>query len=767
MNDNQLTSIKIQLEPRSIASCDQIPAELAFMRKKALQHQVDVFEKSRQADIILDLAPTGTGKTQAGLSVILHQSQQNAIYLAPTNALVEQQRVAAEKFVQKSGLPHLVKSASAKEIKTWPEGLVGKRSGEKLYNVLRNPATVFDDIKANQPILLVTNPDIFYYATFFGYNKLDQMNIASSFLNSFGTVIIDEFHLYDAKQLVSLIFYLTFSKIFRFFENGRKIVLLTATPEPACEIALDNLQTQGVKIVRVNGDTNINNNNANNLLPSQTAVNLELRPAPDQEEWLKELGEEIFEKWQKFPDQNGAVILDSLDVINRLSDLLQQKGLTDVVGRITGPAPKLDRQRAMQCPIILATSTVDVGFNFEKEPEPIRQNLDWLIFSCRDQAAFWQRLGRVGRVLGKSETNIPSEAIAYLPSNAWLEGLSTLDINGGYKSLKETLGQLSCLEKPFLRAYWRSEAFLEIARPLLEIEKTLENLPSKVLVDQLFTAMQEILGGKHNWDYYRYRMRILLGANEIAKTSLKDLKKQWKYLKGGQAFMKKFLEVAHPEDFEDLQAGRITIEKVENFLHEDLELAKELQNFAKIWVASYDPLFQFRYSLFESIAIYDPKGLLLDVATETFIDPIHLLRNYEFLYDGNVLEITSRAKVKYELSFSLRHHGDQQDFVYQQLNKLTAFAGCQIQRKQAGAIAPTPFLQELEKHLLSGVIICPIKNATVLYQLKKQRIIAYLITVKCDDYEKEYCFLPGLNGILAMAMKSQQLRLPDDEPFII
>ncbi|MGL5509847.1 MAG: type I-D CRISPR-associated helicase Cas3', partial [Microcoleaceae cyanobacterium] len=118
-------------------------------------------------------------------------------------------------------------------------------------------------------------------------------------------------------------------------------------------------------------------------------------------------------------------------------------------------------------------------------------------------------------------------------------------------------------------------------------------------------------------------------------------------------------------------------------------------------------------------------------------------------------------------SFSLRYHGDQQDFIYRQLNKLTAFADCQIQRKLAGAIAPTPFLQELQKYLLSGVIICPIKNATILYLLKKQRIIGYPINVKCDNSQKEYCFLPGLNGILAIAMKSKQLRLPDDEPFII
>lgn len=157
MDNNKLC---IQLEPKSIAACSALPSELAFMAN-ALQHQVDVFEKSRNHDIILALAPTGTGKTNAGLSVILHQPNKSAVYIAPTNALITQQVEAAEKFVRDAGLPHVVKAASAKEIKNWSDDKVGRRSGEKLYNVLRNPATIFPEVGANRPILLVTNPDIF------------------------------------------------------------------------------------------------------------------------------------------------------------------------------------------------------------------------------------------------------------------------------------------------------------------------------------------------------------------------------------------------------------------------------------------------------------------------------------------------------------------------------------------------------------------------------------------------------------------------------
>lgn len=751
-----------KLEPRSISGCVSLPDELAFMGN-ALQHQVDVFEQSRHADIVLDSAPTSTGKTKAGLTVLLHQPTKSAVYVAPTNALVEQQREAAEKFVQEAGLPHVVKAASAREVREWPDDKVGKRSGEKLYNVLRNPVTIFSDVGANKPILLVTNPDIFYYATFFAYNKLDRVNIASGFYTKFATVIFDEFHLYDAKQLVGLLFYLAYSHIFGFFQNNRRVILLTATPERACELALENLSARGVKIARIDGETG-----DSNLLPSQTAINLELRSQPDKEQWLPELANEVVKRFRERPDQNGAVILDSLELINRLSDLLQKQGLGNYVGRITGPAPLADRKRAMQCRIILATSTVDVGFNFERNPAPSRQNLDWLIFSARDRAAFWQRIGRVGRVLGKTETDIASEAIAYLPALAWEQGLTSLDCSGGRAALTQTLATVSCLEKPFLLAYWRSEAFLEIARPLLEIEEMFaEGLAGSELIPQLFETLKSTLGGSRTWDDYRYRMKVLRASEQITKTSLKSLKSQWKYIKGGQAFMKTFIKAQYPEDWEDLKAGHTTLEQYEEHFKENHEAVAELKEFAEVWNASYAPIFQFRSGLFESLRIRDPLHLLLDESNETYLDPFHLLRYYEFTENGEFIEIMGRAKATYDLSFRLRYNATWQEFVNKELNKLTAFRNCRVERRQGGAIAPTPLLNELEKHLLPGVIICPIANAGAIYQVQKEGIMSYPIGIVCNDAQKEYRFLPGLAGILTMAIKGMQLRLPDDEPLIV
>ena len=755
-------SISIELEPKSIASCEP-PEDLKFLGH-TLQHQVDVFEKSRDHDIIMDLAPTGTGKTKAGLSVLLHNRDRSAIYIAPTNALVEQQTEAAKQFVKDANLNHFVIAASAKEVRQWSNDRVGSRSGEKIYNLLRNPAILFPELEEHRPILLITNPDLFYYATFFSYSRLDRFNLATSFYNQFATVIIDEFHLYDAKQLVSFFFYLSFSKIFRFFDDGRKIVLLTATPEKICDAALTQLKSQGVRIARIDGE-----GITDQMLPSQTSVKLEIRPQLDRDSLLDVIADEVADRFKKFPDSNGAIILDSLDYINQLSDRLDKKGLNSFSARITGATKgKSERKKAAQLPIILATSTVDVGFNFDRNIEIDRQNLDWLIFTARDRSAFWQRIGRVGRVLGKSEVNIPSEAIAYLPEAAWEQGILDLNCDGGRAALSQKLEELTCLEKPFLKVYWQSEAFLEIARPLLEMEEKLENMPEAKLIPQLFETMRSILGGKRTWAERRYRMNVLRASEKIVKEiSPKTIKEKWKYVKGGHAFIKTFLQTKYPEKYNELESGLVTMAEWEHEFQEYEDAAIELIEFAEYWSKSYAPLFQFRESLFENLGISDPHGLMLDFSDETEVDPIHLLRYYEFAAKDSKIELTKRANPPYTISFSLRFHGSKDDFVKTQLNKLIILKNCKIQRTLDGAIFPTPLIKSLEKELLSGVIICRIVSHVAYFKLIKMRIKSYPITVKCNDFEKEYIFLPALSGILTAAMSGVSIRLMDEENFWI
>ena len=769
MGDATVDSLNVLLEPRHIATCphpDMPPELVKAFGHGVLQHQNEVYLAAKDHDIVLDLAPTGTGKTKAGLSVIDHNRDRNAIYIAPTNALIEQQTDAAAQFLNAAGLPHIVKAASAKHVKEWPDDRVGKRPGEKLYNMLREPATIFPEC-GGRPLLLVTNPDIFYYAAFFQYGPKDRSNIASEFYSSFSTIIFDEFHLYDAKQLVSLLFYLALSKVFGYFEQQRKIILLTATPEPACEAALALLQQAGTAIKSVDGNS-VNTHQ----IPSQTSVNLEIRKYLEKNQLISEITTQAIGRLKSQPDCYGAVILDSKDTLNRIADQLRQKGYEQYFGRITGDTPKQDRYSAAQKQVILATSTVDVGFNFEREVETDRQNLDWLIFSCRDRFAFWQRVGRVGRVLGKTMTDLPSDAIAYLPEDAWDQGMANLPQDAGRSELQAKLESLDCLKKPFLDIYWRSEAFLEIARPLRELETSLEGLPQASLITELYQVLQQIFQGKRSWGYYRKRIQLLYGAENIAKSSLREIQKEWRFIKNSQCFLKNFIEVCCPEDHAAIESGEESIESVVELLAKDPSLAEDLKDYARIYHASYAPIFRFRDSLFENVKVQDPHKLLLDDAGETILDPIHLLRFYEFAPDGDQsngdqVVALSRVEKPYTLVFTLQVDS-LEAFDHNYLGRLLAFENCSITRYQGDAIRPTRLLQVIDKHPIPGVVIEEHRgNRWAIIKLRKQGLDCYPIHVSGYDSprSRDYLFFPSLSGILAIAMAGEALKTPDNQAF--
>lgn len=771
-------SLRIQLEPRGISTCPN-PA-LPLLLKAAfpqgmLQHQVDLYKAAEANDIVLDTAPTGTGKTKAGLSVIHLNPTRNAIYIAPTNALIEQQTEAAREFVETTGLPHIVKAASAQRIREWPIDRVGKRPGEKIYNALREPATIFPACGGNRPLLLVTNPDIFYYAAFFQYGDKDKNNIASEFYSGFSTIIFDEFHLYDAKQLVSLLFYLTLSKIFGYFDQNRKIVLLTATPEPACEAALGVLQSAGTKVKSIDGQ-----GREHPEIPSQTAVNLELRKYLEKESLINEITAEVIDRLKNQPDKYGAVILDSKDTLNRIAEQLQARGYESLRRRITGNTPQDQRHIAAQKQVILATSTVDVGFNFEREISPDRQNLDWLIFSSRDRFSFWQRLGRVGRVLGKSQTELSSDAIAYLPEKAWEEGIESLDTQGGRVSLQIALEALDCMKKPFLDIYWKSEAFLEIARPLLELESALQNLEQAHLIDDLYQTLQTLFKGRRTWKFYKHRMRLITFAEQLSKQPITPTREgQWSFttvlFKGPdyirRSFIEQFMDVHYPEELEALKSGDLRIEEIEAHLKKNDDFADELREFSVFWKTVWSPIFRFRDSLLPGLAIHDPKKFLLDEVGETNLDPFHLLRFYEFVSDGNQIEVTDRVEETFQLSFRLAVD-DIDRFEATKLAKLWAFKDMSIRRSVGNTARPTKLPDSLEKafqdSMIPGVVIKEHRtNRWAIIKLKKLGLDCYPILVSSPDHvkDKEFLFFPSLSGILAIASAGIALKSPDNEEF--
>ena len=130
-------------------------------------------------------------------------------------------------------------------------------------------------------------------------------------------------------------------------------------------------------------------------------------------------------------------------------------------------------------------------------------------------------------------------------------------------------------------------------------------------------------------------------------------------------------------------------------------------------------------------------------------------------------DITGRANENYELIFRLSYPDTWQDFVNTELNKLTAFKNCRIERQLGGAVKPEALIQVMKKPFMPGVIIAEKENQHIIFQMRREGIACYPIIIQCNNAQKEYRFLPGIAGILTIAIKGKQLRLPDDEPFIV
>lgn len=82
----------------------------------------------------------------------------------------------------------------------------GLRPGETLQRLIHNYLEFELQVTRRQPLILVVNPDIFYYALYFRYGAHDRRNVFERFLTAFDYIVVDEFHYYDYKQLANFLF---------------------------------------------------------------------------------------------------------------------------------------------------------------------------------------------------------------------------------------------------------------------------------------------------------------------------------------------------------------------------------------------------------------------------------------------------------------------------------------------------------------------------------------------------------------------------------
>ena len=592
-----------------------------------LYHQQRTYDALKTNDLVINTYNTGTGKTRAALLRLFDVKNENVLFIAPTNELIHQHANDIQKFVEEQDLNFYVAEVTGQKLREWE--VVDNpgyrlRNPRKLHELIRNPRVYFPEMTQSKPLILVTNPDIFYLCFYSAYSQLDTANLFRHFLQDFDYVVIDEFHYYNAKQLANFLMFFILSKKFGYFDNNqRKVCLLSATPD---EKVLTYLDTIGLKYAHISSDNEpIESNNYEKI---QTLSELELTiHSGKMQNLLKARPEWISDPLRS--GKEGAVISSSLRTINEIKQILQTAGLKEKIGLITGAVATEERRDATKSfPLVLATPTVDIGYNFKKMNKS-RQNIDFVCFDALYGSEFTQRIGRVGRLLGKEDTTHASIAHAFVPGQlqAQLQPGKTYDRREFATLVKESLGE----DNQFYH-YIQSYAVLEAFYPLYELyRQTLEGRQDKIR--EIFETIRQVFAPESDTTFDEMFKKVRWHVTyETVINAFKDniyndyVRHQWKRTAWSycrhQAWMNGTLET-----FEKLP------KKKEKIVLATL-LKNNRTNIIEHAEQEYTPiksLFNFRSSdVGIRCGIYDPNHIFQNTAKHTEYDLFHVLSHCEF-----------------------------------------------------------------------------------------------------------------------------------------
>ena len=161
-----------------------------------LYHQQRTCEALQENELVINSYNTGTGKTKAALFHLFDLKGENVLFIAPTNELIRQHVEDIQKFVEQYSdrLDFHVLEVNAEKLRELDAGDdFEQRNPKKLHELIQNPLKYFPEMEHKKPIILVTNPDIFYLCFYFAYSRLDERNLFADFLKGFDYIIVDEF----------------------------------------------------------------------------------------------------------------------------------------------------------------------------------------------------------------------------------------------------------------------------------------------------------------------------------------------------------------------------------------------------------------------------------------------------------------------------------------------------------------------------------------------------------------------------------------------
>ena len=334
------------------------------------------FDKFPEFTIIT--APTGTGKSYAFpfpvMNALKHPNpfdvgKIRGLIVLPTNALIEE----------------LSKNFSA----TYPilkvKNITGNTLDEFAIKGFDRWLKVLELCKESD--LIITNPDIINYAMHGGYHKFAWQNTGRkefyNFLELFGYIIFDEYHLYDESQIANILTIIYLRDVFLNENSKIKYFFVSATPEKALKTILQKKGYDVEEIIESIVEDSIGARAIHGEIDVEfcNAINLDFL-----------IKEYLF-------DIDGAInsgkrvlfVLDRLIDVQNLSNELLIKYPHYTIYQSTGYSPKNENQQHKidEANIIVATNKAEVGVNYNVEycimqPGKFYQNLI-------------QRFGRVAR----------------------------------------------------------------------------------------------------------------------------------------------------------------------------------------------------------------------------------------------------------------------------------------------------------------------------------------------------------------------------------
>jgi CRISPR-associated endonuclease/helicase Cas3 len=359
---------------------------------RLMAHQAKTIQALKgDAHIVINTAMTGDGKSLAGQLQVFNDRNWRTLTMYPTNELALDQRRSLDGMVGAKGHPPVWgrHGLMTEVINAGELDEVQQRYEREGLSVSRAEAVK----KLLESDYLLTNPDIFHLCVSFAYRNFGAARdiTLGAMAGHYRQFTFDEFHLFGTPQTASVMMAILLLNQMKPAHIQPRFLFLSATPQAQLQ---EMAKRVGLEVITVAGEY------VHGLehTPNDTHRRI-LRPVDltlysgGLEDWCRAHVEDVILSFfrKQRTDGHGAkgvIIANSVATAHRIGEFLkpicEAHGIS--VGLNTGLTPKAER--AMDCDLLVGTSTIDVGVDFK---------INLLIFESRDAASHMQRLGRLGR----------------------------------------------------------------------------------------------------------------------------------------------------------------------------------------------------------------------------------------------------------------------------------------------------------------------------------------------------------------------------------